>query len=290
MIFSPCTGNLSDNLKSYIITRLVAEKNSYEWGINPHPQFDYYNGVNQMDFFDMGFGKQHNIRYEETPDWVINTWIEKGEKRTHNGDTYDFFEYQPEVFDQPDNSKIIVKCLQNPNYYLPYKEKIQSWLNIKEELQFQYVKFLLNNNIFLDENMVVCSVRGGEFRGVPNLILGKQYWQNAIRNMLDKNPNSRFICVSEDPQYASELFDHTVTVIHLSAGGDWFILNQARNLILSNSGFGILPTFLNKNTPYVIAPKGWARHNIGVDCPADLSGYGWNFMNREGKIKNGVHL
>lgn len=286
MIWSPFTGNLSDNLKSYLITRIVADKKGYEFGFNRHPEFDYYGGQPQLDFFDIDYGSEHSYKYADVPEFVTNIWDEKRTSTQKIGnDNVDFYDYQPDIFDIPDNTKIIVKCLQDIRYYQDYKDKIQSWINVKEEIQYETIKILFDNDIILNDDVCICSIRGGEFRSVPNLILAKKYWEDAKNKMIEHNPNMRFYLVSEDPQYSASLFDNQFPVIHISPAADWFILNSAKNLILSNSGFGIFPTWLNKNNPYTIAPWGWARYNIGMWCPASLWLYPWNFMNRDGEFK-----
>lgn len=284
MIYSPLTGNMSDNLKSYLLTRIIAEKNGWDWGINPHPEFDYYGGKSQLDFFDIHYGNQHNFKYSETPPWILNIWEEKATMIEHAGERLSFYDYQPDIFDQPNGTKFIIKSAQDARYYQDYKEKIQKWLVIKEENQHQYEKWLTDNGIILDEDLCVFSIRGGEFKGVPNLILPKEYWQNARRKMKEYNPNLRFLIVSDDPQYAGALFNYTIPVMHHSIGCDYFVLANCKNLVLSNSGFGIFPAWLNKNNPLIIAPRHFARYNTGVWCSGNIWTFGFAFLDKDGEL------
>jgi copper homeostasis protein CutC len=56
----------------YAVCRTIAEKLNYEWGINPSPSHDYFNGESQMKFMNVDFGKPvegilneyHEIDYE----------------------------------------------------------------------------------------------------------------------------------------------------------------------------------------------------------------------------------
>jgi hypothetical protein len=114
--------------------------------------------------------------------------------------------------------------------------------------------------------------------------LPKKYWQDAKKQMEKHNPDMRFLIVSDDPQYAASLFDYSIPVMHHSIGCDYSVLLNAKNLILSNSGFGIFPSWLNRNNPKTIAPLYWARHNTEIWCSADLRGYGWEFMDKNGEL------
>ena len=58
MITTNLTGNFGNHMWQYSVCRAVAEKLGYEWGINPVPSYDYHNGMNQMYFMDVDFGKE----------------------------------------------------------------------------------------------------------------------------------------------------------------------------------------------------------------------------------------
>ena len=58
MLTTNLTGNLGNHMWQYAVCRTVAEKLGYEWGINPIPSNDYFNGSNQMAFMDVDFGKE----------------------------------------------------------------------------------------------------------------------------------------------------------------------------------------------------------------------------------------
>ena len=287
MITSNMSGNSGNQNMVYVITRVVADKNGYEFGFNPVPEYDYYRGMSQQDFFDISYGTQHNYKYDETPPWVTNIWQEKKEVFNYpNGDSVNFYDYQPDIFNVPDQSKLIIGCCQDARYFEGYKEKIKQWLKIKDEKQLEYSKILNQLGIELDENLTVLNIRGGEYLGIPHVLLRKEYWNNAMKHMLERNHKSHFLVVSDDIHYASNLFNHAIPVVHISIGGDYYILNNAKNLILSNSSFAIFPTWLNNNNPYVVSPKFWARHNVstGYWCSSHIETFGWNFMDREGKI------
>lgn len=297
MITSNMTGNLGNHMFIYALARTVAEHNGYEWGFNPSPEYDYHNGKPQMDFMEIDYGKMHSYKYNETPPWIkfnlgsIEMRREWGEKYSHiklASDTYDFHPYQDDVFDIEDNTKLFIRCAQDARYY--DKEKLKQWFKIRGENKGIYLATLREFGIpIMNEDVCVINIRGGEYKGISSLILRKEYWQSAIRFMKERNVRMRFVCITDDVPYANDILDFKIPVVHISIGGDYYILNNAKNLIISNSSFAILPTWLNENDPFVIAPKYWARHNVskGYWASSDIWTFGWNFLDREGRLNEG---
>jgi hypothetical protein len=267
---------------------MVADKNNYEFGFNPRFNYDYHNGYNQLNFLDLNYGKIHNASFHENPDGIENIWEEKfNHSKYDNGDSINYFYYQDNVWNISDKTKLIIQCCQDKRYFQDYKNKIREWLPVKEECLKEYYKFLEANNISLGENVCVINVRGGaEYKSVPSLLLRTKYWEDSINIMLQKNPNMKFLCVTDDIHYGYQLFGNQIPIVHISVGGDYFILNNAKNLIISNSSFAFIPVWTNENDPFVIAPKYWARHNVssGYWASSDVFTFGWNFLDRDGKL------
>ena len=281
MITSNFTGNLGNHMFIYALTRTVAEHNNYDWGFNPSPEFDYHNGQPQMDFLDIDYGIVHNYKYNEMPNRIENIWREDFKR----GAGYDYHPFQPDVFDIKDETKLIIRCGQDARYY--NKAQLKKWFKIKKSKESEYFSDVNEFGIKIsNDNTVVLNVRGGEYKGIANLILDKNYWSAAMNIMRQHLGNCRFICVTDDEGYANSLFDFRVPVVHLSIGGDYYIINKAKNLILSNSSFAIIPAWLNENNPFVIAPRYWARHNIstGYWASSDIWTFGWNFLDKNGEL------
>lgn len=284
-ITSSFTGNFGNHAFIYATTRTVAEKNNYQWGFNRYPEYDYYNGIPQLEFFDINYGKEHTYKYGETPPWIEHFWQEQYKKVDYsNGDSVNFYYYQPDIFDIKDNTRLIIGCCQDARYF--DKEKLKQWFVIKSKNVEIYERQLKTYDIVLDDNLCVLNVRGGEYLGIPHVLLQKKYWDDAMNIMKDKNPKMRFLCVTDDIQYGNQLFDFKIPVVHIDIGGDYYIINNAKNLIISNSSFAIFPTWLNENDPYVIAPFGWARFNVttGYWASSEIYAFGWNFLDRDGII------
>lgn len=287
MISSTFTGNLGNHMWIYAITRSVASHNNFEWGFNPAPEFDYHAGKPQMDFMDINYGILQDYNYNTPPVWCKHVWQERFINFTYeNGDTVEFHPFQPEVFGLPDNTILKIRCGQDLRYLLRDQIINEKWFKIKEENEEEYKKQIRALEFSLDEDTTVLNIRGGEYKGLSNLILQKEYWENAIQFMRNRNPKMRFIGISDDVQYATQILDFKIPVVHLSIGGDYYVINNAHNLILSNSSFALLPTWLNENKPFVVAPFGWARHNVttGYWANSEINLFPWNFLKRDNTI------
>ncbi len=111
------------------------------------------------------------------------------------------------------------------------------------------------------DNVCVINFRGGEYTGVPELYLTKEYWDIALGKMKEINHEMKFEVHTDDPVEASKFFPEYT--IKSDIGLNWRSIRNAHYLILSNSSFGVLPALLNTTAKKIIAPKYWARRNIG---------------------------
>lgn len=284
MITTDLTGNLGNHMWGYAICRTVAERNGYSWGFNRTPSHDYYHGVEQMSFMDIDYGQEHDTPFGQLPAGIDKIWVEKKEKFTHLGEV-NFHPYQPDIFDIQDNTKLVIGCCQDERYIQHKKDDIQKWFKIKEKNILEYQQILEKNKLSLDENLCVINVRGGrEYLSLPTVLLPIKYWNDAIDHMRTQNPDMKFIVISDDVKYARSILPFPA--YHFSIGMDYFIVNQARHLILSNSSFALFPAWLNENCRMIIAPKYWARHNVSFGYWASSSVYmkGWNYLDRNGEL------
>lgn len=278
MITTDLTGNLGNHLFQYAVCRTVAEDAGLEWGINPVPYGDYYGGANQMDFMDIDFGKSiENIQYE---------YQEKVTQIQHV-DTVNIHHYDPDIVKNIKDNTKLTGCFQTEKYFLHNKESVKKWLSIKPDKIIEYEKRLKEANLELDENTCVINIRGGEYKGYPLLVLGKQYFENAmqhIRNHADIGQEIKFVVISDDPNYAQGILG--LPTYHFDIGMDYYVINSARWLILSNSSFAWFPAWLNEIYRMVIAPKYWARHNVsdGYWACSDIQTKGWVYLDKENRL------
>ena len=140
--------------------------------------------------------------------------------------------------------------------------------------------------IVLDENLCVINFRGGEYRGLSAVLLRKEYWKDSINHMLSINPNMNFLVITDDVECARYFMPFEIPTLHIDIGFDFYVVNQAKWVILSNSTFGWWAAWLNQKTNKIIAPKYWARHNVsdGYWSTGDSYTSCFTYIDRDGNL------
>jgi hypothetical protein len=161
----------------------------------------------------------------------------------------DFPIYQEDPFNpnygfKVEDNTIIDGEFQGEKYYEHRRKEIDEWLKVEP--------------LYMPEDLCIIGFRGGEYR-YTDWFLPKEYWDRAIDIMRARGV-TRFRVVTDDPATASRFFPD-VEVTH-EIGMDWRQVKYAKNLIIANSSFYILPAWLNESA-YTIAPTFWAGYNKG---------------------------
>lgn len=285
MITTNLTGNLGNHMWQYASCRAIAETLGYDWGFNSIPSHDYYNGMNQMYFMDIDFGKPiNNIQNEYHEPW----------KTIHHIDEVNINKYDPNIYNISDNTILLGKngaiggIFQSEQYILSKKTEILKWFSLNAEYVQQYQKQLYDLNILLDENTCIINFRGGEYRHLPTVLLRKEYWKDSINNMLSFNPKMKFITITDDPECAKNYMPFNMPIIHIDIGFDFYVVNQAKWVIISNSTFSWWAAWLNQKANKILAPKYWARHNVsnGYWSTGDSYTSCFDYVDRDGKLIN----
>lgn len=177
---------------------------------------------------------------------------------------------------------------QSEDYIIDRKDDIKTWFALNEEHKIKYNNMLSEMGITLDENLCVINFRGGEYRNIPNVLVRKEYWRDSINHMLSINPNMKFLLITDDVEYANMFMPFQIQAIHVDVGFDFYVVNQAKWLIISNSTFGWWAAWLNPNANKIIAPKYWARHNVsdGYWSVGDAYTRGFTYMDRDGNVSD----
>lgn len=283
MITTNLTGNLGNHMWQYAVCRTIAEKKGYEWGINPNPTHDYFNGQSQMTFMNVDFGSPVS--------GIINTFHELWLKIYHV-DEVNVTMLDKRLYDIEDNTIMIGHngayggLFQSEDYIIDRKSDIEKWFEIKDEYSKKYDSILKEMGIELNDNLCIINFRGGEYRGIPNVLLRKEYWRDAINHMLELNKDMQFVAITDDVELCKEFMPFEIRIIHVDVGFDFYVVNQAKWLIISNSSFGWWAAWLNKTAKKIIAPKYWARHNVSVGywATGDVYSRFFTYMDREGNL------
>lgn len=220
---------LGNQLFRYVATRVLAMDKGYEWAM-----------MGNINFKGKSFIK---IPYQEVWQAPTNEWNEK--KVIENG--VDIRGYDPEFNFIQDNTMIDGE-FQDERYFEHRLPEIREWLKVEP--------------LVMPDDVCVINFRGGEYAQFPDLFLTEEYWNKAMKLVLDKYPSIQFEVHTDDPVTAKKFFPNFPIVQSMEL--NWRSIRYAKHLILSNSSFAILPALLNEDVKEIIAPRYWARRNTKV--------------------------
>jgi len=230
---------LGNQLFRYITTRTLAEEKGFEWGMIGR---DLFKG----NFFnDFELGVKPNAIHK-------NQFLEK--KIVQDG--IDVRGYDPEINFVQDNTTIEGE-FQDPRYWEHKLSEIDKWLAVEP--------------LDVSDGKCLIGFRGGEYYSDPNLGLPPSYFDEAMSYM----PNKTFEVHTEDTKRAAQFFPDIPIVEnnfishsnYSNMAYNWRAMRYAKHTIISNSSFYIIPRLLKHQEDkdaITIAPRYWARRNIGV--------------------------
>jgi len=236
---------IGDQLFSYIATRVRAADLGVDFGFVGK---EFFKGAS---FMNLDWGKSEDWIYtvEEPSGKVIipdgvsrkgDIWQQLPRRFVLNKPYYD-----PNFNFIPDDSVIDGYGAQDIRYFEHRLGEVRDWLKVEPA--------------DMPDDLCVVNVRGGEYKGVRELYLTKEYWQGAISEMILKGYKIEFhtddIEAVKDIGFQGSIYKGIET--------NWRAIRYAKHLIISNSAFAILPALLNENVKEVIAPKFWAGRNVG---------------------------
>jgi hypothetical protein len=281
---------LGNQLWCYVVTRIIAEKNNYDFGIMGIHKFK------GREFMNIDYGKPVIGGYgpEGGPPILLPEGINNYYKESsnyHQITRLDITKSDINLLNVSDNTKID-GIMQSFEYVKKHKNEIMNWLITKPNNTFDW----LNN-----DDVCIIHIRGGDFNA-SLAMLDSNYYNNAINNFKKINPNIKFYVVTDDVNTSRRILpnidivgaattnkqDSNKASHHI--GGpisiDYSILNNAKNIIMSASSFGWWSVWTNKNNPYVIAPKYWAayKENNGYWSCGEALTDGWYYMDISGQL------
>lgn len=267
---------IGNQLWCYVVTRALAKDKGLDFGIKSPEKFK------GLDFMSLNMGREviGGSGPEGGPPDALPEGIEYyyNERRISHPETgADIRLYDRQLVDVPDNTKID-GVMQDEQYVLRHRDDIRQWLTVKPEFE---------TTEYTSDDICVMNFRGGEYLSVPEVFLTKRYWQQAVDNMRQINPNFRFVVITDDPKTAKKFFPK-FEVHDFGIAKDYVVIKNARYLILSNTSFAWFPAWLSTELKYCIAPKYWARHNVSDGYWS--SGYnltsGWMYQDRNGNLQD----
>lgn len=280
---------LGNQLWCYVVTRIIAEKNKYDFGIMSTHKFK------GSQFLEIDFGKDvvGGSGPEGGPPTILPDQIGSyyKEKMTRHPNGLDISKLDTQMVDISDNTKIDGN-MQSLKYIKDHRDLIKSWIHIKPDFQI---------NQYSSDNICIIHIRGGDFKGSSS-ILDSDYYNKAIENMMKINTNMVFYIITDDVNFANSILPNIQIIggsstntqdinkaSHHNGGPvwiDWSILYNCKNAILSASSFSFWPVWLNDDVN-VIAPMYWAdyKNSDGYWSTGDIIVDGWKYLNKIGELK-----
>lgn len=273
---------LGNQLWIYAVVRSLAERKGFEYGFLGTANFK------GSGFLDLDFGISSSKGTANQPTHRIPKGYSHycSERRlTHWDSGADITPVDQAILNIQDGT-FIDGALQAEAYLEGYRQQIAEWFKVSK----------------IQENKCVISLRGGEYRGLSEVFLPKQYYDNAMEYIRSIDPNVQFEVVTDDLGLAKEYFPGLEAT---SSGGvkiflgryysspkssligrDFLALQSAKYLILSNSSFSWWGAYSNTHVSKVVAPKYWARFNIsdGYWSQGDSLTSGWTWLDRFGSF------
>jgi hypothetical protein len=218
---------------------VLAEDKGYEHGMV------YADNFKGRDFMP-------NVKPKEARGMMLDPGVKYVNERRvdiadHNGQRIDIRPYDPDINFTEDNT-ILDGEFQDEGYWGHRIQDIDEWLKVEP--------------LDMPDDLCVIGFRGGEFRAIPDLFLPKQYWDKAILGIKLENPDMKFQVHTDDPETARQFFPECEVIHDMEL--NWRSVRYAKWLIIANSSFYILPAMLNQSVKQIIAPRYWARRNIGL--------------------------
>jgi hypothetical protein len=286
---------LGNQIWRAVACRVFADRLGYDYAIS-HPGW-------RGPFLDFDFGKSIDLNIETDPD-VPEIFPEGIDSYYHehwvHGPVGPIGYVDESLFTIKDNT-YLNGDFQRMKYIEDYRDKICDWLSYDD-------KYKITD--YSSEDICVIQVRGGDYT-TGHSMLPSEYYQTAMKHMLDNNPNIKFVIVTDDPHTARKLIPGVEVVgsaiseekdlyqknisWYTYPGGpvsiDYSILNTCKYAIISASTFAFWPVWTNKELKNVIVPKYWFdwSRSSGWWRPWDgiVSDERWLWLDRDGDLYPG---
>lgn len=269
---------LGNQLFCYVTARAAALANGYEFGTAGQERFAVnIHSDRGMYFMDVDLG--HRITAEEKKNFKV--WHDAEERLFIGNSRHDLTHgcyvagADPHIRRVEDGT-LLYGNMQDESYFIDYLPQIRQWLKVKPEYDsYEYSR----------ENLCVINMRGGEYTGSPELLIGRKYWLHGMREMKKIRPDMEFVIITDDVKTAGRILPD-IEAHHFDIGKDYVTLKNAHYLLLSNSSFACLPAHTSETLKFAIAPKYWARHNVSDGYWASEQNiYSlFHYMDRKGRM------
>jgi hypothetical protein len=177
---------LGNQLWTYAVTRSIAIKSGYKFSILGR------NNFKGIKTFNLDFGEHSRIELAEFPLYRVPTGFTQyyAEKKImHPILKCDISTFDHDLYNVADGT-FIDGNMQTEKYLIPNKKEILEWLTVP--------------GYYFDG----CTIhfRGTEYRGLKEVLVPKEYYENALNYLTDKYGQLDFRVVTDDVELAREYF------------------------------------------------------------------------------------
>jgi len=178
------------------------------------------------------------------------------------------FKYDDQLFSERCN-RYVDGYFANYSYFSMAEDFIKKKLVFKIELDNENLQ--IERQIRLVEMPVAIHIRRGDFVGSVHEVLTADYYQRAIKVLLEKTSWSKphFFIFSNDMQWVKDNLEMQFPVTYVECnnndkgGFDMYLMTTCKHFIISNSYFGFWAAWLNSSVDkVVIAPDKWLNDKV----------------------------
>lgn len=190
-----------------------------------------------------------------------------------------------------DDVEVLKIQIENYRYYQGYfhseayfgsirglvKKRLQIRKKYKGDFWVKYGEFFKQNKVIA----IHCRLGdylnwGNEDLGGKDLTLPQSYYRNALSKVRDIE-DFKIIIVTDDPQNIKDRFDFIPEKLIVSEDEiiDFQILQNAHQVIISNSSFSWWAAYLNNKSATIYAPEYWLGFKINKEFPPSVIPQSW---------------
>jgi hypothetical protein len=290
---------LGNQIWNLVVSRILAEKHGYTWGVKKSTPFKARKFMPNFDFGEEVVGgntPREGQQPTSLPNGIVNYIRERNDPLPQCGHSGIFFDNN--LWNNlPDNSKIdgLFQCLE---YINDRKDDIRKWLSHNVDVRD-----------YSDDNICVVHFRGGEYL-ITASWCPQEYYAAARDKILEYNSNMKFVVVTDDPENAKKFIPWASVVGATTLeekedieqgtgffkykggniGVDYSILHNAKNVIMSASTFSFWPVWTSETVKKVIAPRYWFDYKTsnGWWRGDDIIVKEWDYLDTKGILTSGT--
>jgi Glycosyl transferase family 11 len=283
---------LGNQLWSYVVTRILAEQQGFQFGIVGR---DKFKGKSFMGL-DNGIDLAKGVSAEGGPPLKLPTGIRNyySEMKVVDEELQlDVSGIDTSMYQLSPNTKIDGN-FQSYSYLEGNEDRVRSWFTLDQVRTSWSVP---------PKQTCVVHVRGGDFKNLAHCTLGAKYYEDAVTFMGTKFGITKFLAVTDDPEFAATVLPKSVEIISprqpgkqdklqarhhigVDVAGDFATIVTADYLIISNSSFAWWAAFLNTKFVACIAPKYWSAHNLDLSVwsTSDIITPRFTYLDSNGRV------